>query len=179
MKHQIFGSGLRLRVAGRSVVVKKGSRSPVFRLFRRIAGGVNRKRRLGFSVYCSVGQFEVSCGTLGSMFNIMGRGKQLCVMVPRIKAKLMLKIIAYVLQKVLIRERSRRKAANVPARTMCVSKGRSESTSGKGGYEANNSILCLAIIDILQDYDISKRLEHACKSLQVDPTSLSVVDPKL
>lgn len=70
-------------------------------------------------------------------------------------------------------------AANVPARTMCVSKGRSESTSGKGGYEANNSILWLAIIDILQYCDISKRLEHACKSLQVDPTSVSVVDPKL
>ncbi|KAK1309535.1 Phosphatidylinositol 4-phosphate 5-kinase 1 [Acorus calamus] len=32
--------------------------------------------------------------------------------------------------------------------------------------------------NILQDYDISKKLEHAYKSLQVDPTSISAVDPK-
>ncbi|XP_055800731.1 phosphatidylinositol 4-phosphate 5-kinase 1-like [Solanum dulcamara] len=70
-------------------------------------------------------------------------------------------------------------AANVPARAMCVTKSGSESTSGQGGCEANNAILCLGIIDILQDYDISKRLEHAYKSLQVDPTSISAVDPKL
>ncbi|PHU16899.1 Phosphatidylinositol 4-phosphate 5-kinase 4 [Capsicum chinense] len=70
-------------------------------------------------------------------------------------------------------------AANLPARAMCVSRSGSESTSGQGGCEANNAILCLGIIDILQDYDISKRLEHAYKSLQVDPTSISAVDPKL
>lgn len=40
-------------------------------------------------------------------------------------------------------------------------------------------ILYFGIIDILQDYDISKKLEHAYKSLQVDPASISVVDPKL
>ncbi|KAE8038406.1 hypothetical protein FH972_010920 [Carpinus fangiana] len=34
------------------------------------------------------------------------------------------------------------------------------------------------IIDILQDYDISKKLEHAYKSIQFDPTSISAVDPK-
>ncbi|KAH7847288.1 hypothetical protein Vadar_024286 [Vaccinium darrowii] len=28
-------------------------------------------------------------------------------------------------------------------------------------------------------YDISKKLEHAYRSLQVDPTSISAVDPKL
>lgn len=55
----------------------------------------------------------------------------------------------------------------------------SESTSEQGICEANNSILCLGITDILQDYDISKRLEHAYKSFQVDHTSISVVDPKL
>ncbi|KAJ8565056.1 hypothetical protein K7X08_001516 [Anisodus acutangulus] len=70
-------------------------------------------------------------------------------------------------------------AANVPARVVCVSRSGSESTSGQGGYGANNASLCLGIIDILQDYDISKRLEHAYKSLQVDPTSISAVDPKL
>uniref|UniRef100_A0A7N0UMC0 Phosphatidylinositol 4-phosphate 5-kinase n=1 Tax=Kalanchoe fedtschenkoi TaxID=63787 RepID=A0A7N0UMC0_KALFE len=40
-------------------------------------------------------------------------------------------------------------------------------------------ILYLGIIDILQDYDISKKLEHAYKSLQVSPSSISAVDPKL
>ncbi|KAK4371516.1 hypothetical protein RND71_010991 [Anisodus tanguticus] len=70
-------------------------------------------------------------------------------------------------------------AANVPARAVCISRNGSESTSGQGGYGANNAILRLGIIDILQDYDISKRLEHAYKSLQVDPTSISAVDPKL
>lgn len=34
------------------------------------------------------------------------------------------------------------------------------------------------VIDILQDYDISKKLEHAYKSIQYDPTSISAVDPK-
>ncbi|KAK4801425.1 hypothetical protein SAY86_021912 [Trapa natans] len=39
-------------------------------------------------------------------------------------------------------------------------------------------VLYFGIIDILQDYDISKKLEHAYKSLQADPTSISAVDPK-
>ncbi|KAJ7949351.1 Phosphatidylinositol-4-phosphate 5-kinase family protein [Quillaja saponaria] len=39
-------------------------------------------------------------------------------------------------------------------------------------------ILFFGIIDILQDYDVSKKLEHAYKSIQYDPTSISAVDPK-
>nr|GMC84605.1 phosphatidylinositol 4-phosphate 5-kinase 6-like [Ipomoea batatas]GMC89106.1 phosphatidylinositol 4-phosphate 5-kinase 6-like [Ipomoea batatas]GMC90559.1 phosphatidylinositol 4-phosphate 5-kinase 6-like [Ipomoea batatas]GME19183.1 phosphatidylinositol 4-phosphate 5-kinase 6-like [Ipomoea batatas] len=39
-------------------------------------------------------------------------------------------------------------------------------------------ILFFGIIDILQDYDISKKLEHAYKSFQYDPTSISAVDPR-
>lgn len=42
-------------------------------------------------------------------------------------------------------------------------------------YEVN---IFFGIIDILQDYDISKKLEHAYKSMQYDPTSISAVDPK-
>ncbi|KAL2536834.1 Phosphatidylinositol 4-phosphate 5-kinase 4 [Forsythia ovata] len=38
-------------------------------------------------------------------------------------------------------------------------------------------ILILGIIDILQDYDISKKLEHAYKSFHYDPSSISAVDP--
>ncbi|KAE8670622.1 Phosphatidylinositol 4-phosphate 5-kinase 6 [Hibiscus syriacus] len=40
-------------------------------------------------------------------------------------------------------------------------------------------ILFFGIIDILQDYDISEKLEHAYKSMQYDPTSISAVEPKL
>ena len=39
-------------------------------------------------------------------------------------------------------------------------------------------VLFFGIIDILQDYDISKNLEHAYKSIQYDPTSISAVDPR-
>lgn len=39
-------------------------------------------------------------------------------------------------------------------------------------------VLFFGIIDILQDYDISKKLEHAYKSIQYDATSISAVDPR-
>ena len=39
-------------------------------------------------------------------------------------------------------------------------------------------VLIFGIIDILQDYDISKKLEHAYKSIHFDPASISAVDPK-
>ncbi|KAK4783056.1 hypothetical protein SAY86_007430 [Trapa natans] len=44
--------------------------------------------------------------------------------------------------------------------------------------EIYDVIMTFGIIDILQDYDISKKLEHAYKSFQYDPTSISAVDPK-
>lgn len=39
-------------------------------------------------------------------------------------------------------------------------------------------VMFFGIIDILQDYDISKKIEHAYKSIQYDPTSISAVDPR-
>jgi 1-phosphatidylinositol-4-phosphate 5-kinase len=57
--------------------------------------------------------------------------------------------------------------------------GSSKSTPSESSGEISDVILYFGIIDILQDYDISKKLEHAYKSLQVDPTSISAVDPKL
>lgn len=51
----------------------------------------------------------------------------------------------------------------------------SRSRSG----EVYEVVLYFGVIDILQDYDISKKLEHAYKSLQADPASISAVDPKL
>lgn len=49
---------------------------------------------------------------------------------------------------------------------------------GEPTGECYDVILFFGIIDILQDYDISKKLEHAYKSIQHDPTSISAVDPK-
>ncbi|KAJ0040921.1 hypothetical protein Pint_27460 [Pistacia integerrima] len=83
-----------------------------------------------------------------------------------------------------------RLGANTPARAQRVTRididqfvgsGSSNSTpspSPRGG-ELYDVVLYFGIIDILQDYDISKKLEHAYKSLQVDPASISAVDPKL
>lgn len=44
--------------------------------------------------------------------------------------------------------------------------------------ETYDVVLYFGIIDILQDYDITKKLEHAYKSWQVDASSISAVDPK-
>ncbi|KAK8929028.1 Phosphatidylinositol 4-phosphate 5-kinase 6 [Platanthera zijinensis] len=49
---------------------------------------------------------------------------------------------------------------------------------GEPTGECYDVVLFFGIIDILQDYDISKKLEHAYKSIQFDPTSISAVDPK-
>ncbi|XP_021718609.1 phosphatidylinositol 4-phosphate 5-kinase 1-like [Chenopodium quinoa] len=77
-----------------------------------------------------------------------------------------------------------RLGANMPARAERVSRtefegnGTPRSVTGGGG-EVFEVILYFGIIDILQDYDFIKKFEHAYKSLQVDPTSISAVDPKL
>ncbi|WJX53790.1 Phosphatidylinositol 4-phosphate 5-kinase 2 [Trifolium repens] len=70
---------------------------------------------------------------------------------------------------------------NMPARAVRVCSGSSNSStpSSESSSEISDVILYFGIIDILQDYDISKRIEHAYKSLQVDSTSISAVDPKL
>ncbi|KAM7260426.1 hypothetical protein ACFE04_016167 [Oxalis oulophora] len=82
-----------------------------------------------------------------------------------------------------------RLGANMPARAERMARrsdfdqytspgGISHLTSSFSG-EVYEVVLYFGIIDILQDYDISKKLEHAYKSLQVDSTSISAVDPKL
>ncbi|KAK7318381.1 hypothetical protein RJT34_03080 [Clitoria ternatea] len=77
---------------------------------------------------------------------------------------------------------------NMPARVQRVgeagldqlmSNGSSNCTPSECNGEIYDVILYFGIIDILQDYDISKKIEHAYKSLQVDSTSISAVDPKL
>ncbi|PNT48651.2 hypothetical protein POPTR_002G088100v4 [Populus trichocarpa] len=81
-----------------------------------------------------------------------------------------------------------RLGANMPARAETMARrsdfdqytpgGFSHLTPSRSG-EIYEVVLYFGIIDILQDYDISKKLEHAYKSLQADPTSISAVDPKL
>ncbi|KAH6823456.1 Phosphatidylinositol-4-phosphate 5-kinase family protein [Perilla frutescens var. hirtella] len=46
-------------------------------------------------------------------------------------------------------------------------------------FEVYDVVLYLGIIDILQEYNLKKKLEHACKSLKFDPVSISVVEPKI
>lgn len=43
--------------------------------------------------------------------------------------------------------------------------------------EVYDVVLYLGIIDILQEYNMSKKIEHAYKSLQFDSLSISAVDP--
>lgn len=46
-------------------------------------------------------------------------------------------------------------------------------------FEVYDVVLYLGIIDILQEYNMKKKLEHTYKSLQFDPMSVSVIEPKL
>nr|KJB78490.1 hypothetical protein B456_013G001900 [Gossypium raimondii] len=71
--------------------------------------------------------------------------------------------------------------ANMPARVeRTIRKPECElQLVGEQTGEYYKVILSFGIIDILQDYDITKKLEHAYKSIQYDPTSISAVDPKL
>ncbi|XP_077244556.1 phosphatidylinositol 4-phosphate 5-kinase 9-like isoform X2 [Tasmannia lanceolata] len=46
-------------------------------------------------------------------------------------------------------------------------------------HQVYDVVLYVGIIDILQDYNMSKKIEHAYKSLQFDSLSISAVDPML
>ncbi|CAL2236346.1 unnamed protein product [Prunus armeniaca] len=46
-------------------------------------------------------------------------------------------------------------------------------------FEFYDVVLYMGIIDILQEYNVKKKVEHAYKSLQFDPQSISAVEPKL
>jgi 1-phosphatidylinositol-4-phosphate 5-kinase len=78
-----------------------------------------------------------------------------------------------------------RLGANMPARAerMARRSDYDQYSSGGTNYQSHGEVyevvLYFGIIDILQDYDISKKIEHAYKSLQADPASISAVDPKL
>lgn len=45
--------------------------------------------------------------------------------------------------------------------------------------EVYDVVLYFGIIDILQEYNMTKKLEHACKSLKYDPLLISAIEPKM
>ncbi|KAJ1386130.1 Phosphatidylinositol-4-phosphate 5-kinase, core [Sesbania bispinosa] len=46
-------------------------------------------------------------------------------------------------------------------------------------FEVYDVVLYMGIIDILQEYNVKKKIEHAYKSLRYDPLSISVIQPKM
>jgi len=68
--------------------------------------------------------------------------------------------------------------ANMLSRAELTTRKNDGDIFGEPTGEYCDVILYFGIIDILQDYDIGKRLEHAYKSFQYDSTSISAVDPK-
>ncbi|XP_023732900.1 phosphatidylinositol 4-phosphate 5-kinase 6 [Lactuca sativa] len=66
---------------------------------------------------------------------------------------------------------------NMPARVESTVRSHQNQLVGEATGEFYDVILFFGIIDILQNYDINKKFEHAYKSLQFDPTSISAVDP--
>ncbi|KAK6152356.1 hypothetical protein DH2020_014991 [Rehmannia glutinosa] len=63
---------------------------------------------------------------------------------------------------------------NMPARAEHIP-GRKDAT--EMFHEVYDVVLYLGIIDILQEYNMSKKIEHAYKSIQFDSVSISAVDP--
>lgn len=54
-----------------------------------------------------------------------------------------------------------------------------DDSAGAELFEVYDVVLYMGIIDILQEYNLKKKAEHAYKSLQFDPLQISVVEPKL
>ncbi|KAI4296248.1 hypothetical protein L6164_036221 [Bauhinia variegata] len=46
-------------------------------------------------------------------------------------------------------------------------------------FEVYDVVLYMGIIDILQDYNLRKKLEHGCKSTRYDSMTISVIEPRL
>lgn len=68
---------------------------------------------------------------------------------------------------------------NMPAQANCKLLEDNIDSAEVELFEVYDVILFLGIIDILQEYNIKKKAEHAYKSLQFDPISISAVEPKL
>lgn len=62
---------------------------------------------------------------------------------------------------------------NMPARAEQTTKGDDNEAFG----QVYDVVLYLGIIDILQEYNLRKKIEHTYKSIQYSPLSISVVEP--
>ncbi|KVH94981.1 MORN motif-containing protein [Cynara cardunculus var. scolymus] len=67
---------------------------------------------------------------------------------------------------------------NMPARVERMERAIETELLGEPTGECYDVVMFFGIIDILQDYDITKKLEHAYKSIHYDPTLISAVDPR-
>eukprot|EP00262_Sarcandra_glabra_P004890 TRINITY_DN16121_c0_g1_i4.p1 TRINITY_DN16121_c0_g1~~TRINITY_DN16121_c0_g1_i4.p1 ORF type:complete len:776 (-),score=104.82 TRINITY_DN16121_c0_g1_i4:229-2556(-) len=68
---------------------------------------------------------------------------------------------------------------NMPAQAISKLPHEGDDSTGLDLIEVYDVVLYLGIIDILQDYNMTKKVEHAYKSLHFDPLSISAVEPKL
>jgi 1-phosphatidylinositol-4-phosphate 5-kinase len=72
----------------------------------------------------------------------------------------------------------------MPTRADWVQK-RSEKQTGSNDFEgdlfgeSHNMVLYLGMIDILQNYILAKRIEHAYKACYFDSNGIFAVEPKL
>lgn len=67
----------------------------------------------------------------------------------------------------------------MPAQANCKLLPEESDSNGVELFEVYNVVLYMGIIDILQEYNTKKKLEHAYKKLHFDPMTISVVEPKL
>ncbi|XP_068641173.1 phosphatidylinositol 4-phosphate 5-kinase 8-like isoform X2 [Aristolochia californica] len=67
---------------------------------------------------------------------------------------------------------------NMPAQAIKRLQHDGSNSGAEDRFEVYDVVLYLGIIDILQEYNITKKIEHACKSLQFDPMTISAVEPK-
>lgn len=68
---------------------------------------------------------------------------------------------------------------NMPAQAHRKLQPDGVDSEGVDLFEVHDVVLYFGIIDILQEYNTTKKIEHACKSLQFDPMTISAVEPKL
>ncbi|KAJ6872934.1 hypothetical protein NC651_031926 [Populus alba x Populus x berolinensis] len=74
-----------------------------------------------------------------------------------------------------------RLGVGMPARTIrskLIKAGHVPSTRSAGGLECADVVLYFSIVDIFQNYNLAKRLEHAYKSIKYDSKSIVTVNPK-
>ncbi|XP_010533934.1 PREDICTED: phosphatidylinositol 4-phosphate 5-kinase 7 [Tarenaya hassleriana] len=68
---------------------------------------------------------------------------------------------------------------NMPAQAHHKLLQDNEETARIELFEVYDVVIYMGIIDILQEYNMKKKVEHTCKSLQYDPMTISAIEPEL